>query len=196
MVTFAIFFLMVTEVTKVDFLNINPHRSQSHAASLPFLFGFIFLMLSTLVIFITFSISQIAQAMIGSLSIQQFCMRGYCIVAATTPLTAILSWYCYDYLTPSDFNLGINEGADWVPYQHGLTIQRFLVMLGLQSFVTILSIVRLRFEIAGYNLAKKRFLLAAIGFASIVGVVAGMLKTQSNVTTQSPNPSINTDAAR
>lgn len=196
MATFALFFLMVTEVIKVDFLNINPYRSQTHAASLPFLFGLIFLIPSAFVVFTTFSISRLAQAMIDSLSIQQFGMRSYRIVVGTTPLMAILSWYCYDYLTPSDFNLGINEGADWVPYLHGLTVQRFLIMLGLQSFVTIFSIVRLRFEIVGHDVAKKRFILAAIGFASIVGVAAGMLKAQSNVTAQSPNPSINTDAAR
>lgn len=196
MVTSASFFLMVTEIIRVDFLSINPHRSQSHAASLPFLFVPICLLVSTLGVFIIFSAAQTAQAMIVRLSLQKFCIRGYCIVATTTPLMAILSWYCYDYLTPSDFNLGINEGADWVPYQHGLTIQRFWVMLGLQSFVTIFSIVRLRFEIGGHNLAKKRFLLSAIGFASIVGIAAGMLKTQPNVTAQSPSLSINTDATQ
>lgn len=193
MVTFAIFFLMVTDVINVDFFNINPHRSKSHAASLPFLFAPIFLILSTLGIFITFSIAQIVQAMICSISIQKFCLRGYFIIATTTPLMAILSWYCYDYLTPSDFNFGFNEGADWVPYQHGLTMQRLLIVLGLQSFVTIFSIVRLRFEIGGHNLANKKFLFAAVGFASIIGIGAGILKTQSNVAAQSPNMALKSD---
>ena len=195
-VAFAAFSLLATETIKIDFLNINPHRSQSHAASLPFIFGFVFLIITTILTAITFSLSQITQAITGRISIQQFGERGFYIVAAATPLMAILSWYCYDYLTPSDFNLGINEGANWVPYQHGLTIQRYLVMLGLQSYVTIFSIVRLKFEICDQNLAKKKFLIAAIVVASTIGVAAGIFKTQPNLSAQSHNPAFHAGAAR
>jgi hypothetical protein len=184
-ITSLMFFLMVAHTIKIDFLSINPHRSQGHAMTLPFIFGPVFLLMVLIVIYMTFSISQMAQAIILHTSIQELWKHEFYIVAATTPLMAILSWYCYDYLTPSDFNFGINDGADWVPYQHGLTIERYLVMFALQSCVTLFSIMCLKFEISGHQLAKKKLLLAAIVFTSIVGVAAGISKTQPNVSTQS-----------
>ena len=194
MVTFSIFFFLVTEVTIVDFLNINPHRARGHAASLPLFFAPIFLVLSALGVIIVFSLAQLAQAiLIGSLSNWQFRTHGYFFIALTTPLMAILSWYCYDYLTPSDLNFGIDESSDWSPYHHGLTIQRFLVMLGLQFFVAIFSMVLLRFESVGHNIAKKRFLFFAIVFASIVGVVAGSLKAQPEAAPLLPSTVVSAD---
>lgn len=196
LVTFAGLFFQIVEVIKIDFLNVNPHRSQSHAASLPILFSFIFLIPITVGIFITFTVAQIAQSIIFNFSNPRFFLRSYCFIAMTTPLLAILSWYCYDYLTPSDFNLGINTGADWMPYQHGLNFQRFLVMLGLQSCVSIFSLLLLRFENTGHNQAKKRFLLAAIIFACIVGVVIGLFLRQPDTTAKLENQSIKTDSTR
>lgn len=175
-ITFAMFFLDVANILKVDFLNVNPNRSQLHAASLPFSSVFIFFIIDLIGIFIVFSLSQIAQALIGSISIQQFKKLSLYVIAATVPFTTVLSWYCYDYLTPTDFNLGINVGAEWTPYQHGLTPQRYLVMFCLQSCVTIFSTVRLKFEIADKNLAKRNFLFIVIGIFSTIGWIIGFLK--------------------
>ena len=92
-------------------------------------------------------------------------------VLLALPLTAVLAWYCYDYLTPKDFNLGINESPDWVPYQHGLTLQRYLIMFAIQTLITLFSI--LNFDAAIRNRAKKPIITCALLFAVVLGVVFG-----------------------
>jgi hypothetical protein len=58
---------------------------------------------------------------------------GYIFIGLLVPLISILTWYCYEHLTPTDFNLGINEGEYWVPYKHGLSIKRYLATLVCQG---------------------------------------------------------------
>jgi hypothetical protein len=63
-------------------------------------------------------------------------------VLPALPVTAVLTWYCYDYLTP-DFNLGINADPDWTPYQHGISIAHYQGALLFQAPVTLFSFLYL-----------------------------------------------------
>lgn len=61
------------------------------------------------------------------------------------PLTAVLTWYCYDYLTPSDFAPGY-IGPPSPPYQHGISIARYAAALGVQAPVALFSFLYLDVE--------------------------------------------------
>ncbi len=165
----ALFFVMIIDVIRIDFLNINPHRSHLHALLIPFSVGGTFSIVILVGIYIVFSLAQITQAIITKFSIQRFENRNLYLAIATIPLSTILSWYCYDYLTPTG-GLSINEGADSVLFQHGLTIKRYLIMLCIQTCVTIFSFTRLKLEISNNNIARKHLLIALICIASVIGV--------------------------
>ncbi len=92
------------------------------------------------------------------------------------PLVSVLTWYCFDYLTPSDFNLGINEGAEWVSFKHGLTSQRYLLTLLTQSCVTAFSLSRLVLEMHDRNKLNKYVLTVAIICAACFGSVSGYMR--------------------
>ncbi len=83
-------------------------------------------------------------------------------------LATILSWYCFDYLTPTG-GLAIDD-ADTVPFEHGLTIKRYLIMLCFQTYITIFSFTRLKLEINNNKVAKKRLLIAMICITSVIVV--------------------------
>jgi hypothetical protein len=176
LLTVAIFFGMVADAVIVDFLRTNPNRSQLHAASLPFLFIPIFAVCSLAGTTLVFSFAQLLQACIVHEIIEKHGRGRLFVSTLAIPLSALLSWYCYDYLTPSDFNLGINTPGDWVPYQHGLTIRRYLLTLCWQSAVTLFSTARLRFEIENQHKYETVFFLITIGLAAVVGAVLGALK--------------------
>jgi magnesium-transporting ATPase (P-type) len=118
-VTWTIFFFLSADVINVDFLHVNPNRTQSHAAMMPFIFA-PFIFIAVLFIAMTFSCSQFVQAFLAKELVQKYGSRGLYGIVLSVPMAAVLSWYCYDYLTPSDINLGI--GPEWRPYQHGLTL--------------------------------------------------------------------------
>jgi hypothetical protein len=77
----------------------------------------------------------------GRLSlVRRFDRRGLFGVLLALPLTAGLVWYSFDYLTPTDLNLGINTSPDWTPHQHGLTLQRDLATLAFQTPIALFNL--------------------------------------------------------
>ena len=167
----AIFFALSADVVNVDFLHTNFNRTQSSAALMPFIFAPFCLIITSFGIALTFGCSQFVQAFLANKLIQKYGSRGLYGIVLSVPLVAVLSWYCFDYLTPSDFNLGINEGPEWTPYQHGLTMERYLTMLGIQSCLTLLSLSRLIMEIKSRLAAKRYLLLVLLGCASFIGFI-------------------------
>src|SRR5262249_54042459 len=97
--------------------------------------------------------------------------RGLLISLLGIPPAAVIMWYCWDYLTPSDFNLGISVPADWEPYQHGMTMPRYLAALVAQSCVTVSSLWRVRLEMACHAMHKKYVVLLWLGIASVAGII-------------------------
>jgi hypothetical protein len=101
----------------------------------------------------------------------RFGRRSQIAVLLALPLTAVLAWYCFDYLTPSNVNLASYEGADWTPYQHGLTMLRYLIMLTVQAPISLFSLWHHDTTIR--NASKKPVILAALVLAVVVGVLLG-----------------------
>jgi hypothetical protein len=167
------FIEVAADVLVIDFLNINPHRSQTHAASLPFIFAPFDFIISGVGTLIVFGAAQFVQAVLTGALVKSYGRFGLLVAVLGIAPTAVITWYCYDYLVPSDFNLGINVGEDWVPYQHGITFPRYLAACGLQGCVVLFSLWRLNLEVTGHPSAKKYVLLLAIGVASIVGGLNG-----------------------
>ncbi len=95
----------------------------------------------------------------------------YVVVGLLVPFISILAWYCYDYLTPTNFNLDINEGADWVPYQHGINLKRYLTILSAQGFITTFTLIY--FEAAVYRQSRRTVVLGFLFLAIVVGVFLG-----------------------
>jgi hypothetical protein len=131
---------LVVMLVFVDFVHGNPHRSQANAVfmmvAVPPIFGVIAIIGS----FLIFTVPQCFQAIVSDVLVRRLGRRGQFGILILLPLTAILAWYCYDYFTPSDVNLGINAGPDWAPYQHGLTEMRYLTMLIFQTPITLFNL--------------------------------------------------------
>jgi hypothetical protein len=160
-----------TQLVFLDFVHGNPHRTQANAMKMMFLFppflGF-FAIIGT---FLVFTLPQYFQAILTDVLVRRFNRRGLFGVLSALPLTAGLAWYCFDYLTPHDFNLGISAPPDWTPYQHGLTLQRYLVMLAFQTPITLFSLWYCDTSIRARS--KKSIIVAALLFAGVVGVIWG-----------------------
>jgi hypothetical protein len=116
---------ILVELVFVDFIQGNPHRTKANAVQMmvlyPPIMGFIAVIGSLLV----FALPQCFQAVVSDALTRRLGRRGQFGILLALPITATLAWYCYDYLTPTDVNLGINAGPDWMPYQHGLSLQRY-----------------------------------------------------------------------
>jgi hypothetical protein len=156
----------VVELIFVDFIHGNPHRPQSNAVEMMFIYPPIDALIAFIGVLLVFGIPQIFQAIIAKSLVKIWGHFGVLGLLAIVPMTAVLTWYCFDYLTPSDFNLGINVGADWVPYQHGITLKRYLITLGLQFAVTALTVVHF---LTLQTKNRRAVLLSLICFAIIGG---------------------------
>jgi len=169
-------FWIVTNLIKVDFVHINPNRPQDNAILMMFLYPPTLLVIAFIGVALVFTVSQLVQTFLASVLLRRYGSSGLIGVVLCLPLVSILTWYCFDYLTPTDFNLGINAGAEWVPYQHGLTIQRYLLTLLAQSCVTAFSLVRLALEIQDRNKVNTYVLMVAIIFAASCGSVSSYMR--------------------
>jgi hypothetical protein len=84
------------------------------------------------------------------------------------PLTAVLTWYCYDYLTP-----------DWTLCEHGISISRYLGALAFQVPVTLFSFLYID---AGFRGASKWLIVvAALAIALVVGGICGYVTAQEQI---------------
>src|SRR5262249_52772651 len=151
-----------------DFVHGNPHRTQANALVMMLLFPLLFGFIAVIATFLVFALPQCFQALLTDVLVRRLHRRGLLGVLLALPLTAALAWYCYDYLTPTDVNLGINIGPDWTPYRHGLTRQRYLIMLALQIPITLFSILYL--DATNCGRSKKPIIIGALLFIVVVGV--------------------------
>jgi hypothetical protein len=165
-----------------DLIHGNPNRPLDNVLLMmtvqAALFGFITVIGALLV----FTVPQIFQAVLVNLCNRIWGSRGRFAALVALPFTAILTWYCYDYLTPSDFNLGINEGADWTPYQHGISTSRYLGALSFQTPATLFSFTY--FEARYRGRSARLLLLAVLTIAVAVSVVCGYKMTRDQIKLQ------------
>jgi hypothetical protein len=162
---------IVTSLVLIDFVHGNPNRPKSNVVSMMILTPPLLSLVAAIGIFIVFSFSQIVQAMMMRVLHPLYGRYAYIFIGLMVPLISVATWYCYDYLTPTDFNLEINEGADWVPYQHGLNLKRYLVTLACQGLVTIFSIFY--FDAGVYRRSKRLVIFGVVFVVIVIGAILG-----------------------
>lgn len=175
-ISLFITFILISNLFWVDFIHANKNRTQQNAALFAAIFTPITIAISLIGTAVIFSLSQGLQSLFAFELLRRLNNRHLCLAALFIPLAAAISWYCYDYLTPSDFNLGINEGADWVPYKHGMTIHRYLSMLLAQSCITLFSLLCLQLEMSNRRHTSKILLTAVLLFSSLTGMTLGIYR--------------------
>jgi heme/copper-type cytochrome/quinol oxidase subunit 4 len=161
----------IVELVFVDFIHGNPNRTQENAKEMMVLFTPLFSITGMIGAILVFTLPQFFQAELIRILDPLFGGRARFAVLAALPLTAVLTWYCYDYLTPTDLNLGINTGADWTPYQHGLSIPRYMRTLAVQAPVTLFSF--LYFDASFRGRSRKPVLVAALAATIVIGAIWG-----------------------
>jgi hypothetical protein len=169
----------LVELTLIDFVHGNPHRPQSNAVVMMVVFTPVFGIAAAIGTLLVFTLPQLFQvALIVNLG-RMFGDRARFASLLVLPLTAILTWYCYDYLTPTDFNLGINVGPDWTPFEHGLSVLRFLLSLAAQAPVTLFNFLYLNARLRGTS--KISILVASLAIAITFGLINGYSKAQNQL---------------
>jgi len=168
-IAFTVAIYLSLEFLITDFIHQNPNRTISdsvwmHVVSIP-IFAVITCVLATLVLVLP----QSFEAFWTWVMAPQVGVRGKFSTVFALPLTAIVTWYCYDYLTPSNMNLGVNEGADWVPYEHGLTFGRYAAALACQAPVTLFNIGYLKAHMQ--KAPKRRVVLMVLGLAVVIELI-------------------------
>jgi hypothetical protein len=169
---------LIVELVFVDFVHGNPHRTKANAIFMMMFFPVILGIVTIVGSFLVFTLPQCFQAVVTDVLVWRFGRLAQLGVLLALPLTTIVAWYCYDYLTPTDLKLGINAGADWVPYQHGLTLRRYLATLIIQTPISLFSLWYCDATIR--NASKKWVVRAALALAGVAGVMwgYGMARTQ------------------
>jgi hypothetical protein len=158
----------VVELIFIDFVHGNPHRPKSNALEMMALHPPIFGLVAIVGAFLVLAPSQCFQALVSDASVRRRGRRGQSAVPLALPLTAVLTWYCYDYLTPS--NVISTTGDDWTPYRHGLTFPRYLSILAVQLPATLFSLAYCEATVRHAS----RTWIVATGFVLAI-VVAGVV---------------------
>lgn len=162
---------LIVELIFVDFIHGNPNRPQSNAFLMMIITPPVTGILSIIGSLIIFFVPQCFQFLTTAALASKFGRISQIFVLAMLPITSLITWYCYDYLTSSDFNLGINVGADWTPYEHGLTLRRYLMALAIQAPVTMFTL--LHCDGATRHRSNRRIILSAFAIAICVGGLLG-----------------------
>ena len=170
-----VFFTMAANDLIVDFINNNPNRTRLNAAETPILFSiyglfFIFYLLS-----ITSAVPLLGQAiLIRNIARRSRPRVWYAALIVLLPL-AVVSWYGYEYLS---LDLGTGADEDWRPFVHGITPMRYLVMLVIQTSISLLCISRFIWELQGRSKIKIIVTLVLIAIVSVAGIVNGISNAQ------------------
>ena len=164
--------LSIANLIQVDFIHENPHRTRSDALFMMFISSIFMGVTSMIGVFLVFTLPQILQFASSNALSLKFGRPAYVYAAFLIPLTSVITWYCYDYLTPSDVGLAMNSGPDWSPNQHGLTIQRYLRVLAIQTPVTVFTLVYC-YAATTYQ-SRKRMILGVMALALVLGGMWGI----------------------
>src|SRR4051794_29254573 len=94
----------------IDFVHGNPYRTQESVIEMMKVDAPLFGIIGFVGTLVVLTLPQFFQAEIAGAAKQAFGDRARFAVLLTLPATAVLTWYCYDYLTPSNFGYGWNLG--------------------------------------------------------------------------------------
>ena len=160
----------ITAVIGADFIHTNPYRPLSNSIDMIVVLSPIIMLIVGGASLITFFVPQCLEALWAGQLTQRLGDRARFLVLLAVPLTAVLTWYCYDYFLP-EISLGIYDGPDWVPYQHGLTPSRYAKALAVQTPLSLFNI--LYFDSVGRSRYRKIVLLIALAAVVVVGAAQG-----------------------
>jgi hypothetical protein len=152
-----------------DFIHGNPHRTQSDALAMMAEFPLMFSAVSVVGTLLVFGPPQFFQARLVGVLKRKFGGHARFAVLLALPVTAVLTWYCYDYLTPT-----IADG-----YKHGISLVRYLRSMGYQAPVTLFGC--LYFDTSVRGRARWPIVVAAAGVASLVGAIWGYEAAQQQI---------------
>jgi hypothetical protein len=160
----------IVELLFVDFVHGNPHRTLENALFMIEAYAPVFGVIAFIGTFLVFTLPQFFQAELVGASDRLFGDRAQFAALPALPLTAVLTWYCYDYLTPSVPNFAGNLTE---LYEHGLSLSRYATTLAIQTPVTLFSSLCLNAQIGGRS--KAPLLLAALAIMLVAGGIRGYL---------------------
>ena len=121
---------------------------------------------------ITFLLSQILQGRLLGWLYEKYDRIGLLLFILAIPISAVVSWYCYDYLVPNNPGFIFDAPEDEL-FHHGLTVSRYLTILGIQAAISIFSVTRFIFAEKYTRSVKALFFLALITVAVLYGVGKG-----------------------
>jgi Na+-driven multidrug efflux pump len=157
----------IVDLFLVDFVHGNPHRTQENALFMMKAYTPLNGIVAFIGTFLVFTLPQFFQAGVVGSSGQMFGDRRWFAALLGLPLTALLTWYCYDYLAPT-----LAED-----YEHGLSLSRYARTLAIQTPVTLFSSLYLNARLG--DRSKKTVLLRALAVTLVVGGVRGYVVASS-----------------
>jgi len=161
----------IVSLVLIDFVHGNSDRTQENAIEMIIIFTPLLGLIAAVGTVIVFALPQCFQAVVSGALVRRFGDRAQAAVLMAQPMTAIITWYSYDYLTPTNVTLAINVGPGWQPYQHGLTAARYLTALACQTAATLFSVAYV--GTTGNRLPRKAVVLLALAAAVLAGGFGG-----------------------
>jgi hypothetical protein len=167
LIALTIMVLFTVELIFVDFIHGNPHRTRDVVISMMLVQTPLFGVIAVIGALLVFTLPQFFQAALIGILNEILGSSARSAALAALPLAAVLTWYCYDYLTPSDFALS----SDSTSYEHGISSSRYLMTLAYQAPISLFAF--LYFEAGFRGFSRKPVIIAAAAVAIIIGVICG-----------------------
>jgi hypothetical protein len=166
----AMLIAVVLDVAVIGAILIDEFRQGRHAppSDVPLMAILVLTLwvITTIGSLIMFAPVQAFQVLVIGIMQREFGDRARFAALSSLPITAVLTWYCYDYLTPNEFHFA-KFGPEWAPYQHGIAIARYLAALAVQTPVTLFAF--LCFEADRQHRSKAPIIIAAFVVAIAIG---------------------------
>jgi hypothetical protein len=162
------------EILFVDFIHGNPHRPQSNALFMMEIYTPIFAILNVVGCCLVLALPQCFQAVLVQSLQPTYGDKARFAVFPALPATAVLTWYCYDYLTPS--NIGF-AGSDLTLYEHGISVSRYGMALAIQALLTLFSLLLFSAHLRGAP--KWPVVIVALAVAVVIGGILGYFSAQT-----------------
>jgi hypothetical protein len=161
------------EMLFVDFIHGNPHRPRSNALSMMVTDTPIFALFNIIACFLVLTVPQFFQAAIVCAFEPAYGDGSRFLALAALPVTAVITWYCYDYLTPSNICFA---GSCTEPYEHGLSPSRYVMALAVLTPITLFSFLYLSACLR--DRSKMSLLLVALAIAILLGAIGGYVRAR------------------
>ena len=160
----------------VDLVHGHPHRTPEDAISMLLLVAPIMGGTAAIESVLVFALPQVFQAAVVAVCGRALGNRSGLALFPALPLTVVLTWYCYDYLTPTNDGLGLSYDPDRTLYEPGISPARFLRALKYQFPVTLFGF--LYFELDCRRASKWPLLLATLVLTTASAGIWGYVEAQ------------------